>query len=396
MDIRANQTGGVLMNNLTLFLKEIARKIPIIRAYRTRKVKEKIVFQYFLTEKQISDCMESETSKQRVVAGWEKQHPEKAAELNQRIDRTIQRGSLPDSETLRLEMKFLFSAYGYTPNEYLSYGFSSKSYDEINSFISDRQSVLYGYSMNHLYAMNVFMDKWRTYERFQPYFHRECAVIESEKDYSAFDSFAQKHPVFVKKDVFESCGRGVELVDLSKEASMRSCFERLRTSRKVMLEEVVHQSGKLAALNQSSVNTVRCFTLKLKKGIIVPWAFMKVGRNGSFVDNGGAGGLLVGIDSETGVFNTDGVDEYGYRYEKHPDTGITFQGFSLPEWDHMIALCKEMAAMEPNVPWIGWDMAHTEDGWVVIEGNPLSEAIGPQSTMQKGIKDELERYIARM
>lgn len=384
------------MSYLKLVLKDFARKIPVIRAYRTRKVKEKIVLQYFLTEKQISDCLESKKNKRCVIAEWEDRHPGKANELNQWIDIAIQRGSLPDSENLRLELKFFYSAYGYTPNEYLSYGFSSKSYDEINSFISDRQSVLYGYSMNHLYAMNVFMDKWRTYERFRSYFHRECAVIESESDYSTFDSFAKKHPVFVKKDVLESCGRGVELVDISKEASMRDCFERLRTSRKVMLEEVVHQSRILSTLNQSSVNTVRCFTLRLKKGIIVPWTFMKVGRNGSFVDNGGAGGLLIGINGETGMFNTDGVDEYGCRYEKHPDTGITFKGFSLPEWDSMIALCKEMAAMEPKVPWIGWDMAHTKDGWVVIEGNPLSEAIGPQSTMQKGIKDELEGFIALM
>ena len=163
-----------------------------------------------------------------------------------------------------------------------------------------------------------------------------------------------------------------------------------------MLEEVVHQSSKLAALNHSSVNTVRCCTLMLKKGIIIPWTFMKVGRNGCFVDNGGAGGILVGIDCETGVFNTDGVDEYGHRFEKHPDTGITFKNYSLPEWSSMIALCKEMAAMVPKVPWIGWDMAHTDHGWVIIEGNPLSEVIGPQSTMQKGIKDELERYIALM
>lgn len=384
------------MSEISTLVKDFLRKIPFIRAYRTRKVKEKVVLQFLLTEKQISDCIESEKSKQCVIAGWEKQHPEQVAELNQRIDIAIQRGSLPDSGKLRLELKFLFCAYGYTPNEYFSYGLSAKSYDEVNSFISDRQSVLYGYSMNHLYAMNVFMDKWRTYVRFQPYFHRECAVIESEKDYSTFESFAKKYPVFVKKDVFESCGRGVELVDISKEASMRDCFERLRTSRKVMLEEVVHQSRLLSTLNQSSVNTVRCFTLRLKKDIIVPWTFIKVGRDGSFVDNGGAGGLLVGINGETGVFNTDGVDEYGCRYEKHPDTGITFKGFSLPEWDSMIALCKEMAAMEPKVPWIGWDMAHTDHGWVIIEGNPLSEVIGPQSTMQMGIKDELERYIALM
>ena len=385
-----------IMGKASALVKNNLRAIPLVRAYRTQKVKEKYVLQYLLTEKQLSYCLESDIKKQRVIAEWENRHPEKASELKQKIDTAIQRGSLQDSENLRLELKFLYSAYGYTPNEYLSYGFSTKSYDEIRAFISDRQSVLYGYSMNHLYAMNLFLDKWRTYVKFRPYFHRECAVIESEEDYGTFESFVNKHPVFVKKDVFESCGRGVELVDISKETSIRECFQRLRTTRKVIIEEVVRQSSKLALLNHSSVNTVRCFTLMLKSGIIIPWTFIKVGRNGSFVDNGGAGGLLVGIDSEKGILNTYGVDEYGYRYEKHPDTGIAFKGFALPEWDSMITLCKKMAAMEPKVPWIGWDMAHTDHGWVVIEGNSLSEAIGPQVTMQRGIKEDLERYIAQM
>ena len=33
---------------------------------------------------------------------------------------------------------------------------------------------------------------------------------------------------------------------------------------------------------------------------------------------------------------------------------------------------------------IGWDMAYSENGWVVVEGNGLSEAIGMQKYICKG------------
>ena len=38
-------------------------------------------------------------------------------------------------------------------------------------------------------------------------------------------------------------------------------------------------------------------------------------------------------------------------------------------------------------------MAYSEDGWVVVEGNSLSEAIGMQSTFARGIRSEIESYL---
>lgn len=54
--------------------------------------------------------------------------------------------------------------------------------------------------------------------------------------------------------------------------------------------------------------------------------YLKVGRAGSVVDNGGAGGIIINIDKETGELVTDGVREDNTVYARHPDSGMPFKG----------------------------------------------------------------------
>ena len=383
------------MGKLSAVIKDQLKKNPIVKSYKAEQRLKQYVYDLLLPQEKVDECNRYPDSKGKTIIEWENDHPEKAAELQEKIDHCISRTGFPGTNKEILDVKFWHYAYGYSPNEYVTYKFPEKNYDERRSFISDRESVWLAYHINDVFQLRLFLDKAKTYARFESFYHRECVTIESDADYAKYCTFVQKHPVFVKKNVLESCGRSVELVDTEKGGiSIERLFKELRKTPKLILEELIHQSDAVAVLNPSSVNTVRCFTLKTQKGILVPWTFMKIGRNGSFVDNGGAGGLLVGIDPKTGTFNTDGRDEYGFTFDKHPDTGVTFVGFQLPEWDKMIAICKEMAEMEPSVPWIGWDMTYTDEGWVVVEGNSLSEVIGPQSTYQCGIRLKMDSYIA--
>lgn len=304
-----------------------------------------------------------------------------------------------NDEMIKTDMLFSYFAYGYTPNEYVCYGFKDKTLEQRRKFVSDRESVKYAYGLNRCSGVELFKDKSETYALFKNYYKRDLITIENKKDYDKFIYFTEKYDVFVKKNDKESCGRGVELVYrnniyMDNFILFEKYLDEIKiTGEKIILEELVHQSDIMSKFNSSSVNTIRCVTLKTKEGVVVPFCFMKVGRNGSFVDNGGAGGLLIGVDEETGILNTDAVDECGKRYERHPDTDIKFEGQKLPEWGQMISICIEMAEMIDSVKWIGWDMAHTDKGWVVIEGNHATEVIGPQATSSVGIRECLEDYL---
>ena len=111
-----------------------------------------------------------------------------------------------------------------------------------------------------------------------------------------------------------------------------------------------------------------------------------------FIDNGAAGGLIVAVDGKTGRIVGTATDEFGNRFTAHPDSGIEFDGFQLPDWNQLLSVCCEMSAKLPAVRIIGWDMTYTDHGWIVIEGNSMTEAIGPQSTWLRGIRKEVEEF----
>lgn len=300
-----------------------------------------------------------------------------------------------DKDAIKTDMLFKRLAYGFEPDEYLCFGLEGKSPTELDEWVSDLDRYRYIFSMNDVKQSQVFNNKSKTYEVFRAYYGRDAVRIKTQADYPAFERFVNEHTEFVKKPVFAGMGRGVELVKRS-DISPRAYFDGLVRQGEHIIEERIRQSDVMARLNASSVNTVRCITLNTRGGIVVPYTFLKVGRGGSFVDNGGAGGILAGIDEKMGEVITHGYDEMFTEYTEHPDSGVIFKGYRFPRWNEMKAMCCEMAAMTPSVKCIGWDVALTDQGWIVVEGNGMTQLIVPQIVEQRGIKREFEALMQRM
>lgn len=371
--------------SLKTLIRSYCPNIPFLRrSMSAAKVRSLKVIQ--LSEEQISKAENSEVEKARVVASlkerWSAQYDKvvgMAQEHYSKADRILDDGELQD-------ILFCFFAYGFNPDEYLSYGLKAANLEKRLSYISSRDTNIIVYSLNDIVDIDLFYDKWKTYERFAEYYQRSAMLIDKESDYAAFARFIQAHPKFVKKAVRLSKGQSVALVDATGVDDSSALFAELLEGGRTILEEPIVQSNLMSKLNETSVNTVRCITLKTNEGVEVLYTFLKVGRKGSFVDNGGAGGLLVGIDKETGMLITDARDEFANAYPSHPDHGYDFKGLKLPEWDGLMELTKSISAGISGISYIGWDFAHTEHGWVVVEGNGGSQLIGPQIVFQEGIK----------
>lgn len=300
-------------------------------------------------------------------------------------------GDISESKT---DILFCCFAYGFMPDEYFVYELQSKTGKDRKSYISDRDRYLLVYRMNDIIDMDIYLDKFRTYQYFKQYYKRDAVGISKKSDKAKFLDFIVKHPVFVKKNVSLSRGKSVSLVDINEvQFEPEDYFRRLISEGEFILEERVVQSPVMSKLNPSSVNTVRCITFNTPDGIKIGPCFLKVGQGNSFIDNGGAGGILVGIDNKTGVLSTDGYDEFLNQYKVHPDTKTTFQGYQLPEWDSLISLAKEISQRTPSVRYIGWDFSHTEKGWLIIEGNASGQMIGPQIVWKNGMKEEICKLL---
>lgn len=386
-----------MKQKLKKMIRNYCPDIPFLRN-KLSAIKLKEFSKYIMDKPDIELGEGSWSSKISVVEKYSQQWPAFTKELNHLADEYIQK-TLPirqrnDIDELRIKMLFDCFAYGFVPDEFFVFHLEEKSPGEKQEYISNRDKDNYSYQINDIIDMDVFLDKSLTYKRFAQYYKRDAVCVEKKTDYPSFAEFVKKHPVFVKKNVMLSKGDSVELVDVRKYGeTLENYFDKLILSGKQILEERVIQSAAMSKLNPTSVNTVRCMTFFSEDEIKVGPCFLKVGQGNSFVDNGGKGGIIIGIDNKSGVLNTEGFDEFLANYPEHPDTHVVFKNYHLPEWDKLIELVMEMSAKIPSVRYIGWDLAHTDAGWVVIEGNGSGQFICPQIIWERGFKKDILKLI---
>lgn len=298
---------------------------------------------------------------------------------------------------IRRDMIFCFFAYGFTPMEYFVFRLENKSCKERAEFISSRLRMLYRCKMNNILQVDLFNDKAKTYKLYKEYYHREAISINQKSDFSLFEDFVKKHPVFVKKAVFEAQGNSVALIDINTcGMTKKELFDSLIKIGKHILEEKIVQTKDMSIFNETSVNTVRAITFNTKHGIQVPYCTIRTGRPGAFVDNGGAGGIQACVDFMTGKIISEGFDELGGEYSTHPASGTIFKGYQLPAWTELQKLICIAARKVPQIKFIGWDLAFTKDGWTLVEGNENCYIIAQQMIMNKGMRTTFEELMSDM
>jgi hypothetical protein len=137
-----------------------------------------------------------------------------------------------------------------------------------------------------------------------------------------------------------------------------------------VLQEGIIQRSDINRINNTSVNTLRVITQKYNDVLKISAVVIRIGRNGSLVDNSCQGGISVKIDIEKGTLNKYGFTEHtNERFEVHPDTHFKFDGFVIQDWDKIRMQILEFANKTSEFPEIGWDIAVLENGISVIEIN---------------------------
>ncbi len=150
--------------------------------------------------------------------------------------------------------------------------------------------------------------------------------------------------------------------------------------KELLFEEMVIQHPAQSKIYPHSVNTVRIDTLRSINGEVINGAaYLRMGRGGKEIDNVSAGGLAVEIELETGKFKKYGYDDYLQQYESHPDTNFVFESHKIPNWDHLKKLVVESAILFPGLNSIGWDVAVTANGPLIIEANSNYQLNGIQT-----------------
>jgi hypothetical protein len=139
-----------------------------------------------------------------------------------------------------------------------------------------------------------------------------------------------------------------------------------------IIQEYVVQHPRLAEMHAGSVATLRLVTINSGKEIALFESCLKIGAGDIVVSNFAAGGLMAEVDPATGKlvkYFYGKPDHGGGRVERHPDSGIVFEGWEVPFYFEAVAMAKELHRRLYGLRSIGWDIAIGTDGPVIIEGN---------------------------
>lgn len=261
----------------------------------------------------------------------------------------------------------------------LRYGAGYVDYDVIGFYKLDaeqRKTMLtrginnkYVKKLNDKNYWQIFDNKNEFNSTFSKFITRDWIYPISEKKEETI-AFMKSHDVFMAKPNNGQCGKGIEKINVEKyKRNYEKIYKYLVDNKLELLEELILQHESMSSLNSSSVNTIRMVTaMNDKNEVTVLATFIRIG-NGKCVDNFNSGGMTARVDENTGIILEEAVDKAGRLYEKHPISGITIKGFQIPKWDEAITMVKEAASMSPKVRYVGWDVAITNDGVTLIEGN---------------------------
>lgn len=167
-------------------------------------------------------------------------------------------------------------------------------------------------------------------------------------------------------------GEGIER--LTPESDLKKVEERIKKGSFVF-QEGLKQHPEMSRLNDTSINDIRIVTVKQKDGtyaLLKNCVKVRIGRKGSYVDNVHSGGIAVCLDEEGCLLEfaySRDVNGNLETFISHPDSGLKFRGIKIPFLDKAVELAVKAHEVFHHLPLIGWDVAITPEGPVIIEGN---------------------------
>ena len=175
----------------------------------------------------------------------------------------------------------------------------------------------------------------------------------------------------VIKEAEESCGgHGVFFFDAARDDAKSFWAFCNKTKHDLVVQAIIKQSPILDRLNPSSVNTVRIVShLRMDGSVKIYSAILRMGVNGSRVDNASSGGITCGISSD-GRLKDVAYSASGDKYYEHPNSHVKFGTVVVPGFQDALGVAKRCQRNFGHFRLLSWDFAINESGIpVLIEVN---------------------------
>ncbi len=155
------------------------------------------------------------------------------------------------------------------------------------------------------------------------------------------------------------------------ESALLAHFRACGTHRVLLVQPRLRNHAALAHLSRGGLCTVRVLTYRFPDAEpLVLNAAVRMPRGRSHVDNVAAGGIAAAVDVHTGrLGNAFAKSLAAGEVSRHPDTGAPIAGSVVPCWREVMDLCVRAHGEFRQHAFLGWDVAVTAEGPVIVEGN---------------------------
>ena len=175
---------------------------------------------------------------------------------------------------------------------------------------------------------------------------------------------AGEEEIVVKKAMGSEGGKGVYFIKGNELGSIEP-----KIKDDIIIQRPLRQHAALAAINATSVNTIRIISLLSEEGAKAYSAILRIGINGARVDNASSGGITCGITAD-GKLKHYAYKANGDRFEQHPDSGLAFEGYEIPGFHRCLEAVPKLHVQVPRFHLVSWDFAVAENGDpVLVEAN---------------------------
>lgn len=210
-----------------------------------------------------------------------------------------------------------------------------------------------------------FENKAQFNKIFNNYLRRDWLLLDNNCD--EFINFIKSHDAIIVKPIDSSGGQGVEKFKYINDDEAKKLYDKLLENKQLLIEDCIQQHQAMNSLYENSVNTLRLFTFYKNGQTYFLQAILKIG-NGGVIDNFSNGGMYTYLD-ENGTVFVEAIDRDDNIYYEHPISHSKIVGFKVPMFQDAINLVKECAKVIPEVSYVGWDVAISKNGPVIVEGN---------------------------
>ena len=250
--------------------------------------------------------------------------------------------------------------------DYQEFEFYNLNKEERKTYLTRGKNNEIVKRFNDRTSFHKFEDKAEFNSIFNKYLKRNWMVL-NDNNYSDFEKFLKDNKAIIVKPIDDEGGNGVEKFVYSDDLNCKELYDKLVSNGQLLIEECIKQHEDMNVLYDKSVNTMRMFTFYKNGESFFLQAVLKIG-NGGVVDNFSSGGMYTYV-SDLGDVYVEAIDKDDNIYPTHPISNHKIVGFKVPMFKEAVELVKEAAKVIPEVAYVGWDVAISENGPVIVEGN---------------------------